>query len=324
MKKWILGVFLSFVMVLETHAEIIASGNDCAADDEESSCHWELDSSGKLNITGSGVMKEWTENDWYDHVDHGQPWFQYADFVNEVDVQGLSSISLQAFDGFSKINKVTMSDSVESIGRYAFRDSPITSLDLSENVTSIERYAFQGHQLTTLEIPASLNTLIDGVFYSETLQTVIVPSDIISMGYDMFGRDVEKLKNTNIVCKGGNCDTLKEMFQEYMFWNGENWETTSILSDNFIITDEREDGKIIAYDADGHEIGEYDSFDAMLTAFATPAEPEPVMTPEPIVETPTTEAINSNFTAERGKRIYTVKEANEAAGKKNKVMIRYK
>jgi len=327
MKKWILGVFLSFVMVLETHAEIIASGNDCAADDEESSCHWELDSSGKLNITGSGVMKEWTENDWYDHVDHGQPWFQYADFVNEVDVQGLSSISLQAFDGFSKINKVTMSDSVESIGRYAFRNSPITSLDLSENVTSIERYAFQDNKLTTLEIPDSLNTLIDGVFYSETLQTVIVPSDITSMGYDIFGANLENLKDMNIICKGKNCDAVKEMIQEYAYYSSSTsvYETTDILLKHFIIADENENGKITAYDADGNKIGEYDSVDAMLTTLVTPEpESEPVMIPEPTAETPTTEAINSNFTAERGKRIYTVKEANEATGKKNRVMIRYK
>ena len=327
MRIWFLGAFLSFAMVLETHAEIIASGNDCAADDAQSNCHWELDSSGKLNITGSGVMKEWTENDLEDHVDHGQPWFQYADFINEVDVQGLNSISLQAFDGFSKINKVTMSDSVESIGRYAFRNSPITSLDLSENVTSIERYAFQDNELTTLEIPDSLDTLSDGAFYSKTLQTVIVPSDIISMGYDIFGANLENLKNMNIICKGENCDAVKEMLQEYAYWDNSVLETTGILLEHLIIADENEDGKIIAYDADGNKIGEYDSFTSMLqgeTSSEPESSPEPVITTEPTPETPTIPTINSNFTAERGKRIYTVQEANEAAGKKNKVMIRYK
>ena len=238
MKKlvFILSAFLSFVVAYETQAEIIASGNDCAADDDKSNCYWEIDSTGKLNIIGTGSMKEYTEREWDGPVDHGQSWFQYADFINEVNIQGVSSISTNAFDGFSKINKVTMSDSVESIGRYAFRGSPITTLDLSENISSIERYAFEDNKLTVLEIPDSLKTLIDGIFYSDTLKTVIIPSDIISIGNEIFGSNLENLKDINVICKGENCDAIKEMLKEYKYYSDDinDFETTSVLSAHLI------------------------------------------------------------------------------------------
>ena len=217
----VIGVLLQINAVKSSP---LYSGDDCAAEDGKSVCHWEIDDNGKLSISGTGLMKDFVQDEYSYGVDHSRPWFQYADFVNEVDIQGVSSIGGDAFDGFTNITKVSMSDTVETIGKYAFRESPIESLTLSQNLKSIERYAFQNNKLSYLEIPDNLENLIDGIFYSSTLAQIVVPDSVKSLGYNVFGSNVDDdgnstlhLDKLKIVCKG-DVEKCKAFFDGYTYW----------------------------------------------------------------------------------------------------------
>ncbi len=76
---------------------------------------WEFDEdSGELVISGTGAMTDYTYSS-------NAPWYSYE----------------------YKITKVTISDSVTSIGNRAFWDcESLTSITISDSVTSIDKYAF--------------------------------------------------------------------------------------------------------------------------------------------------------------------------------------
>ncbi len=87
-------------------------------------------------------------------------------------------------------------------------------------------------------------------------------------------------------------------------------------------TYENQNGKIIAYDNDGNEIGEYASVTDMLQGVALPETPPEIRETLPDGSIKVTDAEgNVHF---EGKRIYTIEEANTVAGTTNHVKIRYR
>lgn len=72
--------------------------------------------------------------------------------------QGLKSIGKDAFYN-AGINRLTMPDSVESVGYEAFCDSGIRTLKLSAGLRSLPGQCFYGTKITTLTIPAQLTDI---------------------------------------------------------------------------------------------------------------------------------------------------------------------
>ena len=82
---------------------------------------------------------------------------------------------------------VSISEGVNYIGNYAFRDCLITSISLPTSVTTIGDYAFYGSSLTSCVIPESIVSI--GMYaFSEckTLDSVIIKNRIANMGYSIF------------------------------------------------------------------------------------------------------------------------------------------
>ncbi len=114
-----------------TTPKVIASGT-CGEN-----LTWTLDENGTLNISGTGVMTDFTA---YTTM----PWYSYREEIQNVIIDdGVTSIGCYAFYNFDSIVSITISDSVTSIGYGAFEycDS-ITNITIPDSVTSIDKSAF--------------------------------------------------------------------------------------------------------------------------------------------------------------------------------------
>ena len=123
---------------------------------------WTFDSStGKLTISGTGKMKEYT---------YGQaPWYSHHNAIKTVEIaEGVASIGDYAFDGCSSLTSIEMPSSVTSIGERAFFScSSLTSVSFGENsqLTSIGSQAFYWcGSLTSIEIPSSVTSVGNSAF----------------------------------------------------------------------------------------------------------------------------------------------------------------
>ncbi len=86
-----------------------------------------------LTFSGSGSIP--------DYIDGTQPWKKKD--VEEIRFEGgITSIGAYAFYGMESVKDITLSNSVESIGDYAFSRTGIEQLFLSESVVSLGKGAF--------------------------------------------------------------------------------------------------------------------------------------------------------------------------------------
>ncbi|MCR5479774.1 MAG: leucine-rich repeat domain-containing protein [Ruminococcus sp.] len=98
---------------------------------------WSLDDEGKLTITGTGAMYDYTS---YSNV----PWYANRANITSVEItDSITSIGNYAFEECTGLTSVTLPDSLTSIGSYAFRHcTGLTSINIPKNVTSIGSDAF--------------------------------------------------------------------------------------------------------------------------------------------------------------------------------------
>ena len=115
----------------------------------------------------------------------------------------VTSIGDRAFYGRSSLNSVTISNSVTSIGNYAFMNCGITSITIDNNVVSIGNYAFENcRSLTSANIPNSVMSIGSCAFeYCNGLTSVNIPASVTSIGGSAFA-NCSGL--TSIVVEDGN------------------------------------------------------------------------------------------------------------------------
>ncbi len=93
-----------------------------------------------LTITGKGEIEDYWGGD--------APW-RSADFKEVVIGTGITRIGVRAFANNKKLEKVTLPDTVTSIGELAFESSGLKSVSLPKNLTVIEDGAFSGCESLT-------------------------------------------------------------------------------------------------------------------------------------------------------------------------------
>ena len=161
-------------------------------------CNWVLEN-GKLSITGSGKMSNF-------HPRCGgtpsvctsdSPWSEYKNQIKSVDIQGVSNVGDGAFYHFP-IEKLTLGNTITGINWDAFTNAPIKTLELPPNLTYIENQAFQ----------------------TSTLENIIISDKINYIAFDSLGDNPSTLKKAKIICRGDNCDSVKELFKKYVV---ESW-----------------------------------------------------------------------------------------------------
>ena len=172
----------------------------------EDNLTWKLYEDGTLNISGTGVMKD------YNSDDNPSPAY-WNPIVRKIVIEdGVTSIGKSAFSDCSNLTSITIPDSVTSIGNDAFYNCTsltsitipdsvtsigdsaffycisLTNITLSNNITNIGNDAFYScRSLTSITIPSSVTSIEDFTFYGcWNLTSITIPDSITSIGYAAF------------------------------------------------------------------------------------------------------------------------------------------
>ncbi len=198
----------------------ILFANSAAAENQSgtcgTNCNWVLEN-GKLSITG-GANGEIGQMSNYSPVSLNSPWADYQNQITSVDIQGVTNVGSGAFYHFP-IEKLTLGNTITGINWDAFSGAPIKTLELPPNLTYIENQAFQ----------------------TSTLETIIISDKINYIAFDSLGTNPSTLKNAKIICRGDNCDRVKELFKEYVvetYVNGEWIYTPTDISSSVVLAGE--------------------------------------------------------------------------------------
>ena len=131
---------------------------------------------------------------------------EYAFFKNKVkafngkDFPELTNVGDYAF-AHNEIKDFTLSDKIETIGKYAFRDNKIEKVDI-KTAKSILEGAFSNNLITDLTIGDNITELGNYAFKQNNLSLVTIPADINSFGKMVFAfnnRYVRVLTDSNII-----------------------------------------------------------------------------------------------------------------------------
>ena len=276
MRKWI----LFFALVLSFNANASSSG-DCGAFDEETQtyddCHWSLDDDGHLKIWGTGNMENYTGT-------KKAPW---GTNVNQVEIEGITSIGTHAFGG-SKITQINVPSSVSHLSDGAFQDmSKLTDVTFEDggNVY-IDGAVFQNTpKLTSVQLPNDIRFLGYNNFTGSSLQDLVLPDSFFRQDGSIGLSGIALKNGMTIYCSEENQGRLENYLKtatayapsEYLPLEGITLKTYQKRGNEYYV-----DGKF------------YQS-------------PQDIGTPNYIK-----------------KRIYTIDEANKVAGDKNRVSIKYR
>ncbi len=105
--------------------------------------------------------------------------------VTEVNITTATKINEYAFNGYKALTKVTIGDSVESIGDGAFSGcTSLESIEIPDSVESIGQYAFlYCTSLQSIIIPDSVQSIGSSAFsYCTSLQSVTIGDSVESIG----------------------------------------------------------------------------------------------------------------------------------------------
>ena len=150
--------------------------------------NWNLGtSSGKLTISGSGAMTNYSSSD---RLSTNSPWESYKNSIKSVTIEkGVTAIGKYAFTDCSKLNSVTITDSITSIGYYAFREcDKLSSVNIPNSVTSIDTGAFRNcRSLPSITIPNKVKCISNTAFDScVKLTSVTIPNSVTSIEHAAF------------------------------------------------------------------------------------------------------------------------------------------
>lgn len=143
---------------------------------------WNFDAdSGKLTISGSGEMEDYTQT-----IDSA-PWSAARyDIQTAVIEPGVTSIGEDAFNGCDKMTSVSLPATLREIHARAFLEcSSLQSVTIPNSVESIGRDVF--YKCTSLDnivIPGNVETIEDGTFSNCTSLTNVTISNGVKVIYD--------------------------------------------------------------------------------------------------------------------------------------------
>ena len=143
---------------------------------------WIVDGDGTMIISGTGPM--------YDYEAQSQPWYGLNSKIKKVVVEsGVTSIGDYAFAGvFGSLTKVTLSDTVKSIGSKAFYSTNnLEGIVLPEGLTTIKANAFEESAIKSVNIPSTVTTISREAFMNcNRLKAIDLHDKITTIEYKAF------------------------------------------------------------------------------------------------------------------------------------------
>ena len=185
----------------------------------EGNLTWKLYADGTLNISGTGAMKDYNDDD------NPSPVYQNSN-VKKVVIEkgvtsignyafsgclglksitipdGITSIGDHAFDSCINLRSITLPDSITSIGMWAFYNCwNVSSIIIPDGVTSIEDFTFNSCiSLTSITIPNSVTNIKSSAFHNcADLTSITIPDSVTSIGESVFG-DCSNLTTISLSC----------------------------------------------------------------------------------------------------------------------------
>ena len=140
---------------------------------------WKLDD-GVLTVSGTGEM-----NDYGDHYGENVPWRKSAGKIVSVEIgDGITRIGSWAFGNCGNLKRVTLPDSVRTIGERAFHFcTNLTDVSLGKGVLRLEKGAFSiCNGLTRIELPDSLETIGPYSWANTGLTDIVIPDGVAEIG----------------------------------------------------------------------------------------------------------------------------------------------
>ncbi len=154
---------------------------------------WQLDDAGKLTISGSGAMSDYSYNT--------IPWYAFKDSVKTLLIdQGVTSVGECAFYQCYGLTSVSLPTTVTIIGENAFYScTQLTDIIIPNSVTTIGGYAFRlCNSITNIKLPDSVSTIGTSAFsYCLGLESINIPDSVATINQSTF-RDSKKLKHVTI------------------------------------------------------------------------------------------------------------------------------
>ncbi len=152
-----------------------------------SNAFWSLDTySGELVISGSGSMKDYS-------ADSLPSWSTYQNYIKTITVSdSVTSVGDYAFYNitgykYQKLTTVTLSASVEAIGDYAFRGCKALTTVIGTGVEQIGEYAFRSCEKLSVLNLVSVVSVGNGAFsYCTGITALPIPSSVTTIGQSAF------------------------------------------------------------------------------------------------------------------------------------------
>ena len=244
--------------------------------------------------------------------------------VTSLKISGNVDIGSQAFYG-AGLTSIDMTG-VQTIGSDAFMETTgLTSINLT-GVQTIETWAFYHTGLTSVDL-TGVQTIKGSAFYNATNLTSIVISDsLLDAGGNISGISSTAFKGTGlnaIYCPvGKTCANSFEGLSSTptIFSYNKNGDGTYTVGDNTYANSDMMTKNITCEGAQctalrtalnaGNTCSTQEACNALATQYATDDDENPTSQP--------------TKPARASKRIYTIDEANQVAGKTNTFTIRYR
>lgn len=133
----------------------------------------------RIVISGTGETEDYSL---YTNGRTNSPWYDIIWDTNSIVVEeGITRIGNNFFIGADSICYLSLPNSLQSIGDYAFSSALkyVKKVTIPENVTTIGQYAFCSNEITEVEILGNVSVLQESVFSScKSLKTVTIPKSV--------------------------------------------------------------------------------------------------------------------------------------------------
>lgn len=165
------------------------SFNAAATSGKTGGCKWEYNKSKNLltiSKDGSGKMADYSN--YYDDDSDYPPWEDIIEDTAEdpADVVVKSGVTYIGAYSMGYAKTISLPDTVEKIGNYAFFESGVEKIKLPASLKEIGAYTFYNSCLESVTLPKNIKKIGDSAFEGTCLDSIILPDGLESIGKRAF------------------------------------------------------------------------------------------------------------------------------------------